>query len=52
VSDDQTDRSLPDYNGPYEERNGKDAYGHPVNSFGRCEGLNAQPPTCPPDDEE
>lgn len=46
---DEPDYSLPDYNGPYDAvNNGVDAYGHPVNVFGRCEGLNANPPTCPP----
>lgn len=34
--------------GPYSADNGVDAYGHPVNGFGRCEGLNADPATCPP----
>lgn len=37
--------------GPYDEANGRDAYDHPVNGFGRCEGMNVDPPTCPPAEE-
>jgi hypothetical protein len=40
-----------DLRGPYDPANGQDAYGHPVNGFGRCEGMNVEPPTCPPADE-
>lgn len=41
----------PALTGPYDgELNGFDAYGHPVNGFGRCEGINLDPPTCPPAD--
>jgi hypothetical protein len=46
------DRDEPDYKGPYDaDKYGEDVFGHPVNAFGRCEGLNAQPPTCPPAEE-
>lgn len=35
--------------GPYDATaNGSDAYGHPLNASGRCEEMNAEPPTCPP----
>jgi hypothetical protein len=40
----------PCLSGPYDPANGADAYGHPVNGCGRCEGINADPPTCPPPD--
>ena len=32
----------------YDAANGRDGYGHPVNGFGRCVGVTANPPTCPP----
>lgn len=37
--------------GPYDgEANGRDIYGHAVNSYGRCAGMNERPePTCPPE---
>ncbi len=43
----------PALTGPYDAaNNGRDAYGHPVNGYGRCEKLNvgdpsAVPPGCP-----
>lgn len=44
-------RPRKEFQGPYDTANGADAYGHPVNGFGRCEQLNidpaAVPPTCP-----
>lgn len=39
----------PDYQGPYDaENNGRCAYGHPVNGYGRCKPLNDGEPTSPP----
>jgi hypothetical protein len=37
----------PELTGPYEADNGRDAYGHKVNAFGRCQYLNEDPPNCP-----
>lgn len=39
------------YKGPY-NTGGKDYYGHPLNSEGRCELMNRNPPECPPEDDE
>jgi hypothetical protein len=46
------DKDGPDYQGPYEkDTNGIDAFGHPVNAYGRCEPMNQTPPKCPPAEE-
>lgn len=50
--EEEMDRSAPDFNGPYDaQRNGRDAFDHPVNGFGRCELLNKIPRECPPKEE-
>lgn len=40
-----TPEPLSESEGPYDARRyGRDAAGHPVNSFGRCAGMNTTPP--------
>jgi hypothetical protein len=41
--------NTPEFLGPYDEGNGRDAFGHPVNFAGRCEPINADPVACPPE---
>lgn len=41
-----------EFEGPYLEENGADAFGHLVNGYGRCAGMNEEPPTCPPEEED
>jgi hypothetical protein len=38
---------MSDLTGPYDAGNGRCAFGHKVNGFGRCEPLNEDPPNCP-----
>jgi len=50
--EEEMDRSQPDFNGPYDaEKNGRCAFTHPLNGFGRCEPLNKIPRECPPKEE-
>lgn len=40
-----------EFEGPYSaEECGVCAFGHPMNAQGRCEGINADPAYCPPED--
>ena len=38
----------PALEGPYDPiNNGRDAYGHKVNGYGRCQFINQDPSNCP-----